>query len=262
MSLPPLGIADADTQPGKAYRRAQEAIRRLAEGEDYSPGDKIPSERTLSEQLGLSRMTVRKAIDQLVQAGVLERRSTSGTHVAAPKVLRPLDPQKILGIPQIIENSGGKPSSRLLFFESAVASESMAGHLAVRPGAPLIAIRMLQMSDGIPFCVEKSYFPAARVPGLVAADLIEGQSLYVLLRQRYGLAVDHSRGVLTAAPIGAQDAALLSLEPNAMALIYRVTVYDADGVPVEHVISINHPQRTLFTTDNQFVVVRGAGQVA
>ncbi|MGV3650876.1 MAG: GntR family transcriptional regulator [Devosia sp.] len=249
--------AEGDTQPGHAYRRAQDTIRRLAEGEDYSPGDKIPSERTLSEQLGLSRMTVRKAIDQLVAQGVLERRSTSGTHVAAPKVLRPLDPQKVLGIPQIIENSGGKPSSRLLFFEAGVASDSMAGHLDVRVGAPLIVIRMLQMSDGIPFCVEKSYFPAARVPGLVAADLIEGQSLYVLLRERYGITVNRSRGVLTAAPIGAQDAGLLSLEAGATALIYRVSVYDADDRPIEHAISINHPQRTLFTTDNQFVVVRG-----
>ena len=51
---------------------------------------------------------------------------------------------------------------------------------------------------------------------------------------------------------------MLSLEAGATALIYRVTVYDAAGVPIEHAISINHPQRTLFTTDNQFVVVRQA----
>ena len=240
--------------PGKAYQRAMDAIRRLAEGQDFSPGDKIPSERTLSEQLGLSRMTVRKAIDNLVQGGVLERRSTSGTHVASPKVMRPLDPGKVLGIPQIIKNSGGQPGSRLLFFEQAVAGESMAEHLKVRPGDQLIAIKLLLTSDGVPFCVEKSYLPAARVPGLVAADIITGQSLYVVLGERYGIVPYRSQGVLSAATVAPDDAALLGLLTNATALIYRVSVFDADGVPVEHTISINHPQRTLFTTDKRLVV--------
>lgn len=244
---------------GKAYVRAMAIIRRLAEGQDYSPGDKIPSERTLSEELGLSRMTVRKAIDQLVQLGVLERRGTSGTHVAPAKVMRPLDPGKVLGIPQIIENSGGKPGSRLLFFEQAQASESMADHLMVKPGAPLIAIKLLLTSDGVPFCVEKSYVPAARVPGLVAADIIEGVSLYVLLRERYRIVPYRSQGVLSAAAIASDDAALLGLSANATALIYRVGVFDEAGVPIEHTISINHPQRTLFTTDKRFVVVPKAG---
>lgn len=249
-----VSISSPSQRSPHAYIRAMDAVRRLAEGEDYAPGDKIPSERVLSEQLGLSRMTVRKAVDKLVQMGVLERRSTSGTHVALAKVRRPLDPAEVLGIPQIIKNSGGEPGSRLLFFESGTASEAVAERLAVPPGAPLIAIKVLLTSDSVPFCVEKTYIPASRVPGLAADDVAEGRSLYPVLKERYGIVPQRSRGVLSVAAINRDDAGLLGLPPETMGQIYRVIVYDAADQPVEYTISINHPQRTLFTTDRRLVV--------
>jgi GntR family transcriptional regulator len=238
----------------RAYQRARQAIRTMAEGPDYSPGDKIPSERALSESMGLSRMTVRKALEDLVREGVLERRSTSGTHVAAPKVLRPLDAKNVLGISQIVRNAGGKPGSRLLFFESAKASEHLSRHLDVGVGAPLVVIRRLQTSDGVPFAVEKNYLSAERVPGLVAADIIEGQSLYTVLSARYGIKVSTSRGFVGIAPVNDDDAHLLDLQPGLNVLVYRAVVFDDAGRPVEHTVSVNHPTRVLFATDYPFVV--------
>jgi GntR family transcriptional regulator len=230
-----------------AYMRAQEAILHMVE-EDYSPGDKIPSERALSDTLKLSRMTVRKALDNLVRLGILERRSTSGTHVAVPNVLRPLDPRHAFSISQIVQGSGAVPGSKLLFFESAVASRATAEQLMLAPGAQLIVIRRLRTADGVPFCVETSYLPAERVPGLSAADLIENASLYAILKERYGIQTGHRHGFISVAPIGARDAALLDLEPDANVLLYRSVVYDRQGRPIEHMISANHPQRVMFTT--------------
>jgi GntR family transcriptional regulator len=231
-----------------AYLKAQEAILAMVEGPDFAPGDKIPSERVLSEKFGISRMTLRRAVDNLVRLGVLERRSTSGTHVAAPNVVRPLDGRHAYSISQIVESSGGAPGSRLLFFESAAASQKLAENLEVAAGAPLIAIRRLRTSNGVPFCVETSYLPAERVPGLAAADLLENASLYGLLRERFGIQVGGRQGVISVAPIGAQDAALLGLEPDTAALLYRSIVSDRQGKPIEHMISVNHPQRVMFTT--------------
>lgn len=238
----------------KPYQRAMEIVQAMAQSEDFAPGDKIPSERELSTRLGFSRMTVRKAIDNLVQMGILERRSTSGTHVVYPKVLRPLDPAKVLGIPQIIESSGGKPGGKLLHFARIPASESIAAQLQIEPGAPVILLKLLRTSDGSPFCIEKTFLPADLLPGLKPTDIIEGGSLYNLLGERYGIVPHRSKGELSAATIGDADAALLDLPAGAMALAYRVGVQDAEGVPIEYTVSINHPKRTIFTTNRRHVV--------
>jgi GntR family transcriptional regulator len=241
------GLDLAAAQP--AYMQAQEAILAMVEGPDLAPGDKIPSERVLSEQFGISRMTLRRAVDNLVRLGVLERRSTSGTHVAAPNVVRPLDGRHTYSMSQIVQSSGGAPGSRLLFFEAAVASAKLAENLGVAAGAPLIAIRRLRTSNGVPFCVETSYLPAERVPGLAAADLLENASLYGILKERFGIQAGDRRGVISVAPIGARDASLLELEPEASALLYRSIVSDRQGKPIEHMISVNHPQRVMFQTN-------------
>jgi GntR family transcriptional regulator len=230
-----------------AYRRAQTAILHLIEG-TLSAGDKIPSERTLSDTLKISRMTVRRAVDNLVRLGVLERRSTSGTHVAAPNILRPLDPQHAFSISQIVKGSGAVPGSKLLFFEAAVASRETAEQLQLAAGARLLVIRRLRTADGVPFCVETSYLPAERVAGLSADDLAQNASLYAILKERYGIQTGHRHGFISVGPIGARDADLLGLLPDDSVLLYRSVVFDRQGRPIEHMISANHPQRVTFTT--------------
>lgn len=237
-----------DQQSQPVHLHVREVILGMIEGPDYGPGDKIPSERSLSETLGISRMTVRRAIDDLVRDGVLERRSTSGTHIATPNVIRPLDLGRAIGISQVVKNAGANPGSRLLFFESATASSTLAKHLRIPGGSPLIMIRRLRTADGLPFCLETSYLPAERVPGLAAADLVENPSLFDLLRSRYGIGVGRRSGVIGIAPIQAGDAALLGIEPDINVLVYRLDVYDDQDRPIEHMISINHPQRVVFTT--------------
>jgi GntR family transcriptional regulator len=76
---------------GPAYKQIQTYIQELLDSADYNPGDRIPSERALAEQLGRNRMTVRKAIEGLIAMGLLERNSTSGTRIPVPRVTRPID---------------------------------------------------------------------------------------------------------------------------------------------------------------------------
>ena len=68
------------------------------------------------------------------------------------------------------------------------------------------------------------------------------------LKERFGIQVGDRRGVISVAPVGAQDAALLGLEPDASVLLYRSIVSDRHGKPIEHMISVNHPQRVMFQT--------------
>lgn len=223
-------------------------IQGLVAGPDYGPGDRIPSERALAEQLGANRMTVRKAIEALVDQGLLERDGTSGTRVARPRVARPLEPQSSGGIARVVEAGGGTPGSRLLHFQQARASGRIAERLRLDEGAEIIVFRRLLTVNDTPFCVETSHLPAALVPGLAAEDLVAGQSLYALLRDRYHVTPATSERTISASPPGEPYCRLLGLHPDAAALMMRLVVFDAGGRPIEYLRSVNHPQLVVFRT--------------
>ena len=242
-------------KPGKqsedlVYLKAEQFVLEMIEGPDYSPGDRIPSERDLSERFGISRMTMRKAIDRLVQQRVLERRRTSGTFIPTPVIERPFDDATSHSISEIVARSGGVPGGRLLFFEDAVATDRVAERLAIKAGAPLIVVRRLRTTNGVPFCVETSHLPADRVPGLAADDLIGGQSLYDILKKRYRIDLGASESTIAVAPATAQEASLLGLKPTAPTLIYRSVIYDRRKRPIEYLTSVNHPQLVVFKTES------------
>ena len=226
----------------------QDYIVELINGPDYSPGDKVPSERALAEQLGANRMTVRKAIEKLVDRGILERHGTSGTRIPLPQVARPIDIGASQGITRIIRAAGGTPGNRLLHFGEAKASEAVAGRLRVEPGTDLLMFRRLWTVNGKPFCIETSYLPAVRFPDLHAEDLMAGQSLYGLMQSRYGLTARVSEREISVGACTELEARLLELEPAEASLVLRVTAKDETGRPVEYMKSVNNPHLVVFRT--------------
>jgi GntR family transcriptional regulator len=235
-------------RPVPVYRAIQQHIRELVSRPDVSPGDRVPSERALAEQLRANRMTVRKAIDGLVAQGLLERDGTSGTRVAPPRVVRPVDGQTSLGgISRIVQSGGSKPGSKLLHFEQAHANARTAARLHVPEGAELVIFRRLLTVDGTPFCIETSHIPAASVPGLAAEDLMAGQSLYALLKKRYGIATTNGERAISVAYCTELEARLLDLPAGSACLLLRLLASNADG-PVEYLRSINHPRLVVFQT--------------
>lgn len=228
------------------YVKAQQFIEELLDGDDYSPGDHIPSERALAEELGINRLTVRKAIDRLVQAGRLERNSTSGTRIPHPRVKRPVDTTSAGGMTRVIQLSGGVPGNRLLHFELSAASESVANRLHLTPGTELVVFRRLWTVDETPFCIETSYIASARVPGLAAEDLVAGQSLYALLEGRYGIKTTHGTRAISVNTPTKFEVEALRLPPHASTLLLRMVQLDDNEVPTEYVRSVNHPAHVTF----------------
>ncbi|MBW0448288.1 GntR family transcriptional regulator [bacterium M00.F.Ca.ET.228.01.1.1] len=239
-------VVPADSREGrKVYARIQQALQEMIEGPAFSPGDRIPSERELAEQFSISRMTMRKAITNLVRTGVLERRSTSGTFVASPRVQRPLD-RSLQSLSKTIEQGGGAAGSKLLFFEMSRANERVGKCLKIEEDADVVVIRRLRSANGLPFCVETTYLPAGRVPGLIADDLAGNASLYDLLKSRYGIEAAYDEGTISVAPVTLLESELLNLPAASSALLYRAIIYDSSGLPVEYLVSVNHPQRVVF----------------
>ncbi|MCC6312434.1 MAG: GntR family transcriptional regulator [Thermomicrobiales bacterium] len=215
----------------------------MVEGSDYEPGDRIPSERELADRLGVSRVTVRRAIEDLTRLGLLERRSTSGTYVRNPSFLRDVG-GPAQGLSQRLR-AAGEPSSRLISFQTTSASRKIAQRLGLSLGAPVVLSRRLRLVNGQPVSLESSYLPQMRVPGLAAADLLEG-SLYQILRERYGIAIGPSDDILNLSWAAPDEAELLGLPADSPVLLLRSTVADAAGQPIEYLVSVNHPERVAF----------------
>jgi len=234
------------------YLQVEETLREMIEGVDFEAGDRIPSERELADMMKVSRMTVRRAVEQLVVMGLLEHRSTSGTYVCEPEVRRTLSPNRIQGLSRQIENKGGRAGSRLLKFEIIRAPKKVAEYLCVRVGRKVILIQRLRLVDELPFCVETSYLLAEIFPDLSPEDVSGQQSLYELFRQRYQVNAAYSADILKISTATEEETALLGLESKAPVFYFRSIVYDAEGVPFEYVKSINHPKRVAFQSETRF----------
>ncbi|MCB9993521.1 MAG: GntR family transcriptional regulator [Hyphomicrobiaceae bacterium] len=233
------------------YLQVQRFVEELIDSADYGPGDHIPSERALAEQLNVNRLTVRKAIDRIVSEGKLERNSTNGTRIPKPRLLRPVEPLNIGGITRVIQLSGGEPSVRLLHFELAKAQESIAKHLSIPVGSDIVVIRRLWKVDDTPIVIETSYIPSSSVPGLAAEDLTAGQSLYSVLKERYGIiAAPTTKTISIHVPTAFEEQTLM-LSPHSSTLLMRLIVEDGQGRPIEYVRSVNHPIHVNFSATAQ-----------
>lgn len=229
------------------YLQVESTLKEMIEGLVYSPGDQIPSERELSEQLGVSRMTVRRAIENLVHRGLLERRSTSGTYVRRPQVYRRVGKDLAVGITQLLQEEGAIAGSRLLSFETILAPLKIAEKLQIRLGVPVIVVRRLRTANDQPFCVETSYFPADLVPGLSPNDLSDpGVSLYHILLTRYGIKLARNNETLKLSYATHEEAAALELKSGDPVLLLRSVVFDGNDQPIEYLVSVNHPERVIF----------------
>src|SRR3989441_12730819 len=148
-------------------------------------GEAIPSERRLSSDLGISRLTLRAALDDLVRDGYLDRRHGSGTYVTEPKIAQPLT---LTSFSDDMRRRGMTPGSRTLELTSTLAGARLAHRLRGSPQARLFRVKRLRLADSMPMAMEILHVPEALVPGLTRADF-EGRSFYELLRERYGITV-------------------------------------------------------------------------
>jgi GntR family transcriptional regulator len=199
-------------------RETRERVLDLIEA--LSPGDAIPSERQLSVDLGVSRLTVRAALDDLVREGYLIRRRGAGTFVNEPKVAKGLT---IASFSDDMRERGMKPASRTLDLAVVPAGARLGRILHVSPSEPVAVIKRLRLADGEPMAIELLHVRQSLVPGLTAADL-EENSFYDLLAERY--AVEIVGGTQTVEPTvtNEEESEALTVPLHSPALLFeRVT---------------------------------------
>ncbi|MFT4284678.1 MAG: GntR family transcriptional regulator [Protaetiibacter sp.] len=152
-----------------------------------SEGDALPPERVLAETFGVSRMTLRRAVDELVLAGTLERRPGSGTYVSRSRMTRRI---AMTSFSEDMRRRGLTPETRMISFETRRADRLAAHRLRVPVGETVYEFTRLRLADSLPLAVETTTIPATRVPGLRRDDL--ETSWYQLLVDRWGIVIDHA----------------------------------------------------------------------
>src|SRR5574341_189030 len=214
------------------FSQLEEIIRESIESGRWSPGQAIPSERELSRIHGLSRMTVRRALDRLVAAGSLYRVDGKGTFVSEPKVsFRALS---LAGLREQALQMGYSASSKLLSIEKVLVSEKIANVLAIAPDAPAFLIERILFADNVPLALNRSYIPCAFCPTLMEEDLANN-SLYAILKSNYDIHISRATETLESALATSRESLLLNVHPGDPMLLLRITVFDAENHAIEYV---------------------------
>ena len=185
---------------------------------ELNPGDAIPSERSLVVRLGVSRVTVRQAIADLVDVGALERVHGKGTYVTGPQVDSRLH---LTSFSREMRDRGLLPATVVLSASEEPADDDVSYALRIRPGRAVIRVERLRTADGTPMAYEVGYYPSALFPGLLQREL---GALYDVFASEYGVIVTSGEQTVRAEAADAHQARILGITKRAPLLVQeRVT---------------------------------------
>jgi len=230
MDLRPLNKNSAVPLYNQLYRRLAAKI----ESGELKAGDRLPPERELAEELHVSRITARQAIDALVESGLVYREQGRGTFVAEPKM------RGLIGFASFSDDMrarGYHPGSKILKQEVIVPDQQLQIELKVQPDDPVLHLVRLRLADGKPVALQSAYLPLRQCPGLEQENLTN-QSLYSILREKYYLNPAWTEATMEALPATAEEAYLLHIERNDPVLVVRGITFTDSFELVESVRTI------------------------
>lgn len=212
------------------FRTLVDGLRQRIQG--IPVGTAVPSERALAAEAGVSRMTARRALDELTREGRLVREVGRGSFVARPAVNLPLH---LAGFTEDMAARGIRASSRVLRLIEEPADSRSAEVLGLAQGSLVVRLDRVRLADGRPMAIERTALDASAVPDLRDADLAN-ESLYQVLEHRYGLVFDAGEQTIRAAIIRPEDADELGVPLGSAALEF-VRVSERGGQAIEHTVS-------------------------
>ena len=233
--------------PIPLHHQAYLDLRAALNSGEWGPGDRLPTERELAAEYGCSLITVRRALDELVREGRLERTRGRGTFVTLPPIVRDLAAP--IGFTDEMRPLGLRPYAVVVTARTEPAVPAVASELQVPVGAAVHYLERVRGANGVPFLLEQAYLPAGRFPGLLDEDYTAA-SLYEVLERRYGCRIAWTRETIAAYVPDTREARLLDMLRPRASLRLEGTAFAAEG-PVEFgrtVVSGERARYSLETT--------------
>ncbi|MBY6035074.1 GntR family transcriptional regulator [Fictibacillus nanhaiensis] len=232
------------TSPLPLYYQIEEAIKQKIEKGDWEPGSMISSEREFAENYEVSRMTVRQAINNLVNDGYLTRSKGKGTFVSSKKI-----EQKLLGLTSFTEDMksrGLEPASKLVSFQKIQANHKLAKSLEIQPSEEVYEIKRVRLADDVPMAIETTFVPV-QLLDLQEIHLKKG-SLYSHV-ENAGFYIDYATQSLEASIAREAESEILEIAKGAPVLLIQRQTYLTTGKPLEIVHSVYRGDRYKFMID-------------
>lgn len=206
-------------------------IEYLLETEEYNERQKLPSERQLSEFYGVQRLTIRGALQVLVQKGIIVTKERRGYFVAPKRIRITLNQSS--SIREMIEKMGKVSYVKLLEFEKMKLTEQLAQKTLLAEGTEVYRIMRLRYENKAPIALEKSYIVYELAKDLAEED-VHNKSLYNTLKKKFNLWIAHSNQRVGVVYANGLEAELLKVSPSKPLMKYQGLVYDKKGRLVEY----------------------------
>ncbi|MHB0929178.1 MAG: GntR family transcriptional regulator [Candidatus Nanopelagicales bacterium] len=213
--------------PVPLYFQLSQELERMIRDGDVLPGDRIDTEVELAAKLGLSRPTVRQAIQDLVNKGLLVRRRGVGTQVLHAQMRRSVE---LTSLYDDLSEAQHRPSTKVLSMTVKPADAKLAETLRIEEGERVIHLKRLRLMDGDPLAIMRNWLPESLLA--TSKDELETTGLYELMR-RNGVTVRIANQRIGAASASMSESRLLSVKPGAPLLVMERTAFDDTGRVVE-----------------------------
>jgi GntR family transcriptional regulator len=226
---PPPALARDNPVP--LHTRIREELRTQITRGVFAPRQRLDSEAQLMRRYGVSRITVRQALQALEQGGLIVKVAGKGSFVAPERPTQDLT--QLQGLAEALAPQGLRILNRVLAQRPEVASETIAQRLGLATGDPLLHLRRLRLVDGAPLSVDTTWLPADVGQRVVQADL-QRRDVFAILEQDLGLTLGHADLALDAVAADARLAAELEVPQGHPLLRIERTTHTAQGRPIDH----------------------------
>lgn len=203
---------------------------------ECTPGDLLPSERELSERYGLSRTTVRLALQELERQRLVVRQHGRGTFVA-DRSAKTTDLMKGYSFTDQMRELGREPETTILDFDEIEADKNLSEVMGVRMGDKLYMLRRLRSADGMPMMVERTFLPVRKFLTL-KRPMLDGHSLYGVIERTYGEKIRVAEEEFFASVARLTDARVLDINEGDPVLDLVRTTYNVHNEIVEYTLSV------------------------
>jgi GntR family transcriptional regulator len=213
------------------YSRVETVLAGEIADRNLKVGGQLPTEDSLITRFGVSRITVRRAIQNLVSRGLVEIRRGKGTFVAAPKITQDL--RELSGFVEDMHALGRKPTARVIGREIVTADATVASQLALTRGERVVRIRRVRLADGVPLSFDETYLPLEIGKKIITEDL-KIEPIFSLLERKYNVPLIEAEYTLDAVAADGEVAAALKVKQRSPIFRIERTSYSTGGRPVDY----------------------------